>query len=614
MPHWSTACLDWEERIASGRSLIPFDPLFPEEAEAALNIFRDLVLVDAAGRPTMGQAARPWLLDLVGTIFGAYDAETGRRLIQYYFLLIAKKNAKSTGAAGIMLTALLRNWRESGEYYILAPTKEVADNSYNPARDMVRADPSLSAILRPKDNFRTIEHRTTGAFLKVVAADSETVSGKKTIGLLVDELWLFGKRANAMNMLLEATGGLASRPEGFVIYCSTQSDTPPAGVFAQKLQEFRDIRDGVVVDPSSLPALFEYPKRMAENGAYRDPATWRIPNPNLGASVDEHYLREQYAKAERAGRPEMIGFLAKHLNVEIGLGLRTDRWAGAEYWERREDKSLTLDAVIERSEAVVVGIDGGGLDDLFGLAVLGRDRDTKHWLAWVHAWCHGGVLERRKTIATQLRDFERAGELTIVDDELGDLSAIVAVVERVKRAGKLAEVGVDPAGLGELVDALAAIGVTEENKLLIGVGQGFRMMNAIKTAERRLANGTLWHSGSGLMAWCVGNVKIEPTATAIRATKQNAGDAKIDPWCALMDAVDRMSFNPAGQVYRGIYSDPAGYAAAFGATDDTTSVAPDDGQWSPEILADMRHPLFAEHKARFERWQDAAHAREELGW
>jgi phage terminase large subunit-like protein len=59
------------------------------------------------------------------------------------------------------------------------------------------------------------------------------------------------------------------------------------------------------------------------------------------------------------------------------------------------------------------------------------------------------------------------------------------------------------------------------------------------------------HAKSALMDWCVGNVKIEPTATAIRATKQNAGDAKIDPWAALMNAVAVMVRNPepAGSVY-----------------------------------------------------------------
>jgi phage terminase large subunit-like protein len=54
----------------------------------------------------------------------------------------------------------------------------------------------------------------------------------------------------------------------------------------------------------------------------------------------------------------------------------------------------------------------------------------------------------------------------------------------------------------------------------------------------------LVHARSGLMDWCVGNVKIEPTATAIRATKQNAGDAKIDPWCAMQDAAAVMMKNP----------------------------------------------------------------------
>jgi phage terminase large subunit-like protein len=595
-PFWSTACLDWQDRIVEQpqRSLIPFDPLFPGQAEAALEIFRSLRIVDAAGRPTFGEVARPWIMDFVAAIFGAYDEETGRRLIQYFFMLISKKNGKSTLAAGIMVTALIRNWRDSGEYYILAPTKETADNSYKPARDMIMADPDLRSILKPSAG-RVIEHRNTGAFLKVVAADSETVSGKKTIGLLVDELHVFGKRANAASMLLEATGGLASRPEGFVIYLSTQSDNIPAGVFAQKLQEFRDIRDGKVIDPGSLPVLYEYPKAWHDAEAYREPEKWYVTNPNLGASVNMGYLTDQLAKAQLAGRPEVNGFLAKHVNVEIGLGLRADRWAGAEYWEDATDPSLTLDEILRRSEVVVIGIDGGGLDDLLGLTVLGRCCETNHWLSWSHAWCHEGVLERRRTIADRLRDFARAGDLTIVgqsdltrryraavkaardnaiaagkerigeadwsdDDRTAvkelralivasgafpdDILQLAGLVERVNEAGILAEVGVDPAGLGLIVDALAAIDVTEENKKLVGVGQGYRLMNAIKTSERKLENATMWHAPSALMAWCVGNVKIEPTATAIRATKQNAGDAKIDPWAAAMNAVDRMSLNP----------------------------------------------------------------------
>jgi phage terminase large subunit-like protein len=490
-------------------------------------------------------------MDFAAAVFGAYDHDAGRRLIRNFLLLVSKKNSKSTIAGAIALTALMRNWRMSAEYLIVAPTIEVANNSFWPARDMIKADEELNELLEVQDHLRTIRHRLTKATLKVVAADAEAISGKKAVGILIDELWLFGKRANAENMVREATGGLASRSEGFVIYLSTQSDDPPSGVFRQKLQEFRDIRDGVVVDSKSMGVLYEFPPSMITSGEYRDPATFHITNPNLGTSVDEEFLYDEFTRAERSGQQSLIGFAAKHLNVEIGLSLRSDRWPGAEFWSQRADPSLTLAVIQERSDGIICGVDGGGLDDLFGLAVLGRDRETKHWLLWSHAWCHRSVLERRKSIASKLLDFALAGELTICSDRLDDLSEIIGIIAGIKDEDLLGCVAVDPAGLGGLVDALSDISVTQENKMLIGVGQGYKLMSAIKTCERKLVDGTLWHNATKLMDWCCGNVRIEPTATAIRATKQNAGDAKIDAWMAMANAIHAMIENPPdpGSIY-----------------------------------------------------------------
>lgn len=539
---WSTACPDWRERILSGASLIPFPPLFPEEAAAARAIFEDLRVVDVAGRPRMGSICRPWLLDFVSAIFGAYDAETGRRLINEFFLLISKKNSKSTGAAGIMVTALLRNWRESAEFLILAPTLEIAKNSAEPAMDMVDADPELKAILRPIRHLRTIEHRTTGATLRVVAADSETVGGVKATGVLIDELWLFGKKANAENMLREATGGLASRPEGFVIALSTQSDEPPAGVFRDWLIRFRKIRDGELVAPRSLGVLYEFPEEMIETGAYKRPENFYVTNPNLGASVDEQYLLDELAKAEEKGPQSLVGFYAKHLNVEIGLALRTDRWAGADHWEAHGDRTLTLQALLDRSEVITIGIDGGGLDDLLGLCVMGREKVTKAWLCWNHAWAHPIVLERRKEIAPKLRDLAKAGDLTIVERLGQDIEGVVDVVRTVDEAGLLASVGLDPVGIGAIVDALSEIGVTGDR--VVGIPQGWKLAGAIKTVERKLADGTFTHAGQDLMAWCVGNARVEPKGNAIMITKQASGTAKIDPLSATFDAAALMATNP----------------------------------------------------------------------
>ncbi|MCB1666608.1 MAG: terminase large subunit, partial [Pseudomonadales bacterium] len=165
---WTTACPDWADRLRAGKSIIPA-PIFPEEAERALAVFCQLRIVDAPGQPTFGEASEPWVLEYVAAIFGSYDAETGRRLIRETLMLIPKKNGKSTLAAGIMLTALILNWRQSAEMIILAPTVEVANNAFAPARDMVKADEELSALFHVQDHYRQITHRTMDATLKVVA-------------------------------------------------------------------------------------------------------------------------------------------------------------------------------------------------------------------------------------------------------------------------------------------------------------------------------------------------------------------------------------------------------------------------------------------------------------
>ena len=539
---WTTACTDWETRLVGRKSIIP-PPIFASEAEEALAIFKALRVPDLPGKPSMAECCEEWVFDFVRCIFGAYDAEQGKQLIREFGLLISKKNTKSTIAAGIMLTALILCWREEEEHLILAPTREVADNAFKPAAGMVRADPELSAMFHIQDHIRTITDRTTRNSLKVVAADTDTVSGKKAGKVLVDELWVFGKRSNAEAMFLEALGGQISRDEGWVIFLTTQSDEPPAGVFKEKLNYWRDVRDGKTDDRKTLGVLYEFPAAMVEDKAYLKPENFYITNPNIGRSVSAEWLEDQLKKNQAKTDGTYQQFLAKHLNVEIGLNLRSDRWAGADFWEAQaKAPGLTLDQLLDRSEVVDVGIDGGGLDDLLGLAVVGRDKDTREWLTWTHAWAHPSVLERRKEVAPRLHDFAKDGDLTLVQNIGEDVADVASICALIEARGLLDKIGCDPAGLGGITDALAEAGIPETK--MVGIQQGWRLTGAIKTAERKLAEGVLVHGGQPLMAWCVGNAKVEPRGNAVIITKQAAGSAKIDPLMGLFNAITLMSLNP----------------------------------------------------------------------
>lgn len=554
MTDWSTACPDWEARILAGRTLVPDLPLFEAEAARAARIFNRLRIPDVIGRPTMAESGTEWLLPIVRAIFGSYDPATDRRMIQEFFWLVPKKNSKSSGAAAIMVATMIVNRRPMAEALLVAPTKEIANIAYKQAWGIIQADEHLAKLFHGQHHIRTITHRNTGASMQIKAADTDVITGSKATYTLIDETHVFARKPRAADVFVEVRGALAARPDGFLIQVTTQSKDAPSGVFKQELETARRVRDGEMSLPL-LPILYELPKRLVKDGGWKDRALWPLVNPNMGRSVDEVFLANQLLKAEKEGVEALALLASQHFNVEIGLGLRANRWPGAEFWQGRADPSLTFEELLDRCDVIVIGVDGGGLDDLFGLAVLGRDRDTRDWLLWTHAWCHDGVLERRKSIAGRLRGFEAAGELTIVSDELEDLSEIVERVRAVKDAGLLGGVGVDPAGLGELVDELAEIDVTEENKLLIGVNQGFGLMNAIKGAERKLANGSFRHSGSELAGWCVANLKIEPTATAIRATKQSAGDAKIDVAMAMFNAAVLMARNPEPRNVRSVYED-----------------------------------------------------------
>lgn len=544
MTDWTTALTDWERRVIAGESMCPVGAIYPESADDALDVFNNLTLVDAPSGPEMlGSLCRPWVTDIVRALFGAFDPETKRRAISQFFICVSKKNGKSSIAAGVMLTALVVNHRPSAEFLILAPTKEGAENAYKPIRDMINCDEDLKSRFAIQEHTKTITDRLNQSILKIVAADSATVTGKKATGVFIDELHEFGKSPKAMHMLTEATGGLASRPEGFVVYCTTQSSDPPAGVFSDKLSYARKVRDGKITDSRFLPIIYEFPPDWIEKKKHLDLANAWVTNPNWGLSVDEEVIRQKYQEAEEAGEHAIRDFMAKHCNVQVNLALAGDRWAGSEFWEDCADTNpVTLKRILDECEVVDIGIDGGGLDDLLGLAVAGRVKGKQKWMVWVRAWAHPSVMTRNKQNSSRFQDFEQDGDLRIVKKMGDDFEEVAQICKEVERSGLLDKIGIDPHGIGGILEAIENAEIPGD--FVIGISQGWKLTSAIKTAERKLAEKAIIHGNQPLMNWSVGNAKVEPRGNAVIITKQGSGSAKIDCVMAMLNSVSLLSLNP----------------------------------------------------------------------
>jgi len=540
---WNLACPDWVARLRAGQSLVPDLPLNKSEGDRAVAVFNKLRLADVPLTPTLAEAGGDWFRDIVRALFGSLDAVTRARVIREVMLLVPKKNSKTTNGALLMLTALLLNERPRANFILTGPVQDSADTAFQAAAGAIALDPVLDKKLHVREHLKKILHRETKAELEIMTFDPAVLTGQKVSGgVLIDELHVVAKMSKAASAIRQLRGGMLPFPEAFLAFITTQSEDAPAGVFKAELDKARAIRDGRQ-DGAMLPVLYEFPQDMQRDPEqWANAENWHMVTPNAGRSITIARLREEAATAKATSAAEFRAWASQHLDVEIGVALRGDGWAGSEFWAAHADEDLDLASLLQRCEVVTVGLDGGGLDDMFGLAVLGRESTTGRWLHWGHAWIHPIALERRKAEAPRYADFEKDGDLTICDRVGQDTEEVSDIVAQINASGLLDRVGVDPVGIGSVVDALHDKKLTDEQ--IVGISQGWKMVGAVKTAERKVAAGDLVHGGSPLMAWCVGNARTELKGNALVVTKAVSGSGKIDPLMALFNAVALMSLNP----------------------------------------------------------------------
>jgi phage terminase large subunit-like protein len=563
---WDTSCPDWEERIRNGRSLMPDLPLFESEARDGLAFYDELKLPDVPGNPRLGDASGEWFRDLVRAVFGSWDPVNKVRMIRDFFALVPKGSSKTTYSAALMIVAMLMNFRPRATALFLGPTQAVADRAYEQAIGMIEESPDLGRRFKPHHHEKTIEDLVTRSEIRVATFDLKILTGAMAlIFVLLDELHVLGKSAHTSRVLRQIRGGLDKTQEGVLVTTTTQSDDVPAGAFKSELKFVRNVRNGLyrgkIIRPT-LPLLYEFPRDIAlltrEERAkgvqerWKDPANWPMVMPNIDRPITVASMFADWESEREKGEEAIRIWASQHLNIEIGQGINDDGWRGADVWDAQADERLDLEALLERSEVVTIGIDGGGRDDLMGLAVIGREKGTRHWLSWCYAWADPIVLERRKDIAALLDDFVKEGSCTIVDmgTALGELAAVVALVVASGLLPDKNAIGIDPNQAAAVFEALFGIGVTDD--MIRRLMQGPALAPAVYGLDFKLADATYFHADQALMTWVVGNAKVEKRGNADMVTKQIAGRAKIDPLIALFEAAILMSWNPsAGMLVTG---------------------------------------------------------------
>ena len=544
----SFAVPDWEDRLARGATPIPDLPLHKGRAALVAKVFDSLRLPDVAGHPALRDVAGPWFRDCLVALLANADPETGAPVANQLFCLVPKKNAKTTYSGALGLTALLTNDDPNQKMVILGPTQNIAQRCFDQAHGMIKLDPRLRRIFHVNVNEKIITRLKTNSALAVKTFDLNVVTGEIPALTIIDELHVISAKAYAQRVIAQITGGMITNDRAKLVFITTQSDTRPQGEFAATLEYARGVRDGRITDGvRMIPCLYEFPVSIQadDDKPWRDPALWPMVLPNLGRSVKLQLLTDHYAAELEKGAEAEAVWASQHLNIEIGVGLAGDGWGGARYWAACGDPGLTLAALLAEADVCTVGIDWGGADDLASIAVLGRSRVDRAWLHWSRSWARPSVFQRRKSIASTLRDFERDGDLRLCPTGEAQAQEGAEVVAQVYGTGLLPEkegIGCDVAAISLLTDAMEARGML--HPLVVGVPQNWQLQNASQTLALKLEDRRIRHGNQRIMAWAAGNAKQALIGNSYRITKQTAGAAKIDPVAATFNAAMLMNKHP----------------------------------------------------------------------
>ena len=70
-------------------------------------------------------------------------------MVRELFVLVPKKNSKTSYGALLMLVALLLNLRPRARFIMTAPTQDITELAFGQAEGAVRLDPVLLSLYRP---------------------------------------------------------------------------------------------------------------------------------------------------------------------------------------------------------------------------------------------------------------------------------------------------------------------------------------------------------------------------------------------------------------------------------------------------------------------------------
>lgn len=423
-----------------------------------------------------------WQRAFVSALYGSYDITTEKRAFKEAFLLVGRKNGKSSLAAGLCLYELLSE--PGSEVYTISGKQEQAGIIFDTALDMVSQCPALAEILHKRRFDLTYPHGR-GVF-RALSSNADSLEGLNISFCCVDEAHILDR---AGYDVLKRGQSMRETP---LLLTITTAGTTRGGLFDELYQYSKKVLSHEVIDPTFLPVLYE----LDNPNDWDNSASWVQANPSLGTIKSTEALTQAVERA-KASPENLINLKCKDLNI---LENSDSSWLT---WNAIENKnSFKIEDF--KGTYCVGAIDLSYREDLTAAAVI-FVKDGVYYVHMQFFMCRSQYEEKRKS-KIPYEQWVKQGYIKLSGDDSIDFSDITRFFVDLHKEYEIIplEIAYDPWGASYLVDDLKSYGFK-----LRPVRQGALTLSpAIERLECDMIAHKVNYNNNPVLAWCLVNSRI----------------------------------------------------------------------------------------------------------
>lgn len=448
---------------------------------------------------------------------GKKETLNPRRFRQGY-IEIARKNGKTTFAAGIGLYSLLKDDEHAAEVYSAATTRDQAKIVFEDAGHMVQSSAVLSKRIEVYKNSVFVKPGThplaSGSFFKPVSSEAKNLDGLNPHLTIIDEY--HAHQTNDVYNVFSSARGARHQPMIFVITTAGFSREAPCYRYRKTCI---DILKGIKKDESQFAMIFT--KDEADD--WDNPKSWAKSNPNIGISIDSEDLAA--ACNEAKNNPDLLNnFLTKNLNIwtdSLKAWIPDDLWM--QCYEDYKESDLY-------GQVCYAGLDLGATSDFNALVLLFPDLPVKKMLCYF--WLPEAATKKRDHVANY-SEWVRQKHVRTTEGNVVDHQVIIRDIIELTQKFNIKGIAYDR--------ALAYHGTIQElTKAEIRVlpfSQAI-MTIAVPTKEvgREIFGATILHNGNPIMRWMNSNVVLFFDSSGNFKINKGKSTEKVDGMVALVMA------------------------------------------------------------------------------